>query len=584
VTTAADTILDLIRSGRGAEAERELREAIAGAPDDVGLRRLAAALYRRANQYETALGHARRAVEIDPTVGAHHEAAGLSLMQLQRIEEAEAALRRAVELDPTLATAHNALGMAAMMDRRYGEAERCFTRAIEANPRETAALCNLATMLKNLGRGDEAAALMGPALQALSDDVGVQWTGAVMSNYAASMSPDEVAEQHRRFGAAVVKAIGWKPWRFRNSRDPDRALRVGFVSPDMRRHSVAFFLLPLIEALDRSQFAVACYSLTDKTDEITARFKAAAQGWRDASRLTNNALVRLIREDAIDVLIDCGGLFEGSRPAALAQRCAPVQLTYLGYPNTTGLEQVDGRIVDAITDPPGSEGLAVERLERIAGCFLCFSPLEDVPLPERDEGRDRAVTFGSFNVFSKLNDSLLDVWAELLRRVPGSRLLLKTRTLDSEEVRQWTRDEFACRGIDAQRLELVGYVESQAAHRAMYGRVDIALDPFPYHGTTTTCEALWMGVPVVTLSGPAHPGRVGASLLRAIGEWIAETTGQYIELAAALARDGVRRGAIHATLREEMAASILCDARDYALRYAAVIRSAWRRWCAAETP
>lgn len=579
MSDAIEKVCDLIRAGRGTDAERELRESIERDPDDAALRRIAVELYTRAHQRELALEHARRAVAIEPNFAANHESLGLALMQLQQFNEARQALRWAVESDASLVDAHNALGVMAILDQAYDDAEAHFVAAIESGPNRTAALCNFATMLKDTGRGDEAAALMGPALDMLPDDVGVQWTGAVMSNYAASLAPEQIADRHRTFGAAVKKTIGWQPWLFDNNREPERPLRIGFLSPDLRRHSVAHFLLPLIEAMDGQRYAVACYSLTTKPDEITERFKAVAAGWRDVSAATDCAIVETIRADKIDVLIDCAGLFAGSRPAVLAMRAAPVQATWLGYPNTTGIDAIDVRLIDAVTDPPGAEALAVERLERNEGCFVCFDPLSDAPLPRRERG-DGPITFGSFNALSKINDALLDTWARLLREVPDARLLLKAGPLDSEDVRRWVGDEFDHRGVDPGRLEMVGFFESPEDHLAAYGRIDVALDPFPYNGTTTTCEALWMGVPVVTLLGGSHPGRVGASLLTAIGhhEWIAGSIDGYIAIAAGLARDTARLTELHGSLRRVMGESSLMDFAGYARRFESAIRASWQRW------
>lgn len=575
------TIGELLRAGRTADAQRALLIEIQRNPDDAALRRMAVQFYMRTLRFERALEHAEQAIAIAPADGLNHEARGSVLAQLNRFDEAREALEHAVELTPSHAGAHNGLGALAAREGRYADAESHYVRAIQANPQGTAALCNFATMLKDTGRGDEAAALIGPALERLPNDIAVQWSGAVMSNYAPSLTGQQVFDQHRRFGAAVKQAVGAQTRTFTNPRNPDGNLSIGFLSPDMRRHSVAFFLLPLIQAMDRDQFTVFCYSASTSTDDITDRFMAAADAWRDVSHLTDSALVDLLRQDGIDVLVECAGLFQGARPAVMAMRGAPVQVTWLGYPNTTGIDQIDYRLVDAITDPPGTDHLAVEELVRLDDCFICFDPIDETALPTSRE--DGPITFGCFNHLSKYNDALLDTWAALLKTVPDAHLLIKSMSLQCPDVQRSLRRAFDRRGIDAKRIAKCSYVESHSEHRCMYGRMDIALDTFPYCGTTTTCEALWMGVPVVTLVGNSHPGRVGASLLHAIGrsQWIADSTQAYVSIASGLAGNRTALAALRYSLRQEMANSTLCDAVGHARRFQETIRSLWRRKCSA---
>jgi protein O-GlcNAc transferase len=491
-----------------------------------------------------------------------------------------------VALEPAAAGAHNALGVLACAASRYDVAEAHWIEAIEAAPGETAALCNLAQMLAQTGRGDEAAALMGPAAAALVQDITVQWTAAVASNYAPELSAREVAARHRQYGRAVrarmsahgITAGGSAAWT-PSDPDPHRPLRVGWLSPDMREHSVASFLLPLVESLDRSRYCPFAYSLASRGDAITERFRAAVPDFVDVAHLADLDLVRRVRADRIDVLVDCAGLFAGGRPAALTLRMAPVQATWLGYPNTTGLPGVDYRLVDARTDPPGAEALATERLVRIDGCFVCYRTRHPIALPRR--AARGPITFGSCNALSKTHPALLDLWAQLLSRVPASRLLLKAGPLADAGICDALASHFASRGIGRERLDLRGPRQDHMDHLSSYAELDVALDTFPYNGTTTTCEALWMGVPVVTLAGVGHPARVGVSLLAAAGldGWIAETPESYIEIAAELATDPTALAAHHGSLRERVAGSMLCDAVDHARRFEAAIRAMWRERC-----
>jgi len=522
-------------------------------------------------RHGNALQHARLAVESGPRDACNWQHLGLTLLQMRQYDEADVAFRHAVAIDDACSVAWNCTGMLACRRQCYQEAESCFIKAIEARPDDTAALCNFASSLKLTGRIDEAAVLLAPAVDALPGDLGVQWVAAVLANYRPDLGCQDVLRQHERFAAALEKSVGQPaPMPHRDHNSSGGPLRVGFLSPDMRRHSVAHFLLPLIRAMDRSRFTVLCYSLADVHDEITALFQLAADGWRDSSALSDTALVSRIRSDEVDVLIDCAGLFEGARPAVLAMRAAPLQVAWLGYPSGLGLKSIHCRMLDAWSSPLGAEGDPMsDGIALIDGCFLAYDPLADEPLPQRNAYRNAPVTFGCFNDSSKWNPVMLDQWGQLLREVAGSRLLLKARALECAEVCGWVHAEFAARGIGKERLELRGFVGSQAAHRAMYGDVDIALDTFPYHGVTSTCEALWMGVPVVTLLGEAHAGRAGASLLHAAGhpEWVAASFEEYRGIAGSLAADRGRLALLQAMLREPLRGSQLFDTRGFARRF-----------------
>jgi predicted O-linked N-acetylglucosamine transferase (SPINDLY family) len=291
-------------------------------------------------------------------------------------------------------------------------------------------------------------------------------------------------------------------------------------------------------------------------------------------------VVSRIQSDEVDILIDCAGLFEGARPSVLAMQAAPLQVAWLGYPSGLGLKSICCRMLDARSLPVcAASDPMPEEIALIDGCFLAYDPLADDPLPRRNSRRNAAVTFGCFNDSSKWNPVLLDHWGQLLREVEGSRLLLKTRTLECAEVREWVHTEFAARGIGMERLELRGFAEPQAVHRSMYADVDIALDTFPYHGVTSTCEALWMGVPVVTLSGESHASRVGASLLHATGhpEWIAASFDEYRGIAGSLAAGRRHLDRLHETLRGQLHGSQLFDTHGFARRFELALLRIWAR-------
>jgi predicted O-linked N-acetylglucosamine transferase (SPINDLY family) len=291
----------------------------------------------------------------------------------------------------------------------------------------------------------------------------------------------------------------------------------------------------------------------------------------------------------MDVLIDLSGLTTGNMLAAFAMRPAPVQMTYLGYPNTTGVAAVDYRIVDSITDPPGAEAHAVERLLRIDPCFLCYGGMEAARVaegpPSQAPGSGGAVTFGSFNALQKVTDTTMRLWAEILRAVPGgrARLAVKYMSTGDEQTRARLRQRLEAAGVPADRIVLMAPLPEYRDHLEAYGEIDVALDTFPYNGTTTTCEALWMGVPVVTMAGRVHAARVGASLLSAAGlpDLVARDADGYVAAAVRLAQDAGRLAALRSGLREQMKRSPLCNRAGFGERFGEAVRGAWRAWCGA---
>lgn len=574
-----DGVLALADAGRTDAALSALMQAEAQAPGNAAIALWSAHFHRQQRRPAESLAAARRAVALSPD-----DADALCALGLARIDQGDVVagrrlLEQAVARDPACTAAHNALGLLAERERRHDDAEAHWIAAIEADPAETAPLRNLALMLQATGRGDEACALLAPAVEALPDDVGLQWTMAIVANYAPQLTAEAVAEQHRRHGRALravlppvdldVPLAAPAPW-------PGRPLRVGFLSPDFREHPVAWFLLPLLRHLDPSRVQAFAYMDSRHADDVTERFRAAVPAFAECGHLTDANLVRRVRSDRLDLLVECAGLFAGARPVALAHRMAPLQITWLGYPNTTGLPNVDVRLVDARTDPPGAEALATERLHRMDGPFLCWHAGDDVPLPARDP--TRPLTFGCFNNVAKLHAGLLAAWARLLAAVPGSRLLLKASAFGAEDVRRPVREELAALGAAPDRVEIRGGTRDRASHLATYGEVDIALDTFPYNGTTTTCEALWMGTPVVALAGRGHPGRVGLSILTAMGraDWVADGPEAYIAIAAAMGADRARLAAIQRGLRARMKASALCDAAGFAGDFTAALETLQR--------
>jgi predicted O-linked N-acetylglucosamine transferase (SPINDLY family) len=500
------------------------------------------------------------------------------------LEGAADALRRAIDLNPGYADALACLGMLLATRQQAGEAEQVLSRAVALAPDRSDVLYAYTRLLTESGRAAEAVDRLHAAIKRNPRDLLLASKLCMMMNYVAGVPAQELAEAHRRFGEIAPPP---RPLAKGLNTDPNRRLRIGYVSPDLREHSVAYFLEPLLEHRDRAAFEITLYSAGSATDHVTDRVRMLADRWRDIAQRPDEDGFAQIRADQIDILIDLAGHTSGNRLALIALRPAPVQATYIGYPNTTGLRQIDARIVDAMTDPASdaqgrdpSQSLATETLLRLPGCFLCYRPSPDAPEPARtpDPTHPDAITFGSFNSLAKLSPPTITLWSRLLRQVPNSRLTLKGKGLADPAVSAIFLDRFRAQGIDRARLSLASHTPSTLEHLSAYAAVDIALDPFPYNGTTTTCEALWMGVPVISLAGDTHASRVGLSLLAAAGisEWAARTEDEYLRIATSLAADSARRADLRRSLRARIAASPLCDAPAFTRRYESALRELWR--------
>jgi predicted O-linked N-acetylglucosamine transferase (SPINDLY family) len=361
-------------------------------------------------------------------------------------------------------------------------------------------------------------------------------------------------------------------------------LRIGYLSPDFCSHSVAFFVEPLLATHDRGSFEILCYANVTQPDQITEHLQRLGHTWRDIVRLRDEDVAVQIRQDHVDILVDLTGHTANNRLQVFARKPAPVQVAYLGYPNTRGFTAMDYWLSDAHADPPGqTERFYVEEIVRLPHGFNCYRPPAANPdvraLPARAVGH---ITFGSFNNAPKVNARVIALWARILNALPEARLIMKARQLVDSATKANFHRLFEQHGVTPERVEMISWVPSSTAHLELYNRIDIGLDCFPYNGHTTTCEALWMGVPVITLAGLTHAGRVGVSLLSQVGlgELIADTPEVYAELAVALARDLVRLETLRHGLRDRVTQSPLTDASIITRSFEAAYRQMWRRWCA----
>jgi len=505
----------------------------------------------------------------------------LILKMQARYDEAIACHERAVKLAPKNAGYWHALGATLSHGTAYDRALECEDKAVALNPRSSAAHLGRATMLHKMHRIPEALQAYEKAVALDPKDHVARSYRLLGLNYLPGLSRERVWEEHRAYGQLVKPSA---ERRFSVDRDPHRRLRVGFLSPDLRSHPVAAFLEPLLRHVDQSAFEIVLFHDHPTVDETSLRLQSLASLWRNLSGRLDAVACESILADKPDILVDLAGHTGLNRMPLFAGRLAPVQVSYLGYPNTTGLEAMDYRFVDGVTDPDEKDqAFHSERLQRFSPCAWAFEPPAGAPSPgPAPRALTGQVTFGAFNNFAKVGDNTLRCWARLLERVPGSRLLLKAPGLSAGGVRAVVERRLREAGLPQSRVELLERTLSQQEHLALYNQVDVALDTWPYNGTTTTCEALWMGVPVVTLAGDRHASRVGESLLRAVGQqaWVATSEDAYVELCASLATAPASKDAVRSELREALKGSLLLDHPGQAARFFSALRQAWVAWCA----
>jgi protein O-GlcNAc transferase len=535
----------------------------------------------RKAQYDKAVVYLARAVAISPGNHDYHFQLATACLRIDKFEKAIEHLRQVVTLQPDFAPAHNNLATALISQNRFTEAEEHCKRAIELKPEYYGAITNLGKMYSDQGRLDDALSCYRSALR-INPQFPEAFSNLLLALcYHDGVPPLQVFEEHRNWGKTFEPLAKGPHVIFNNNRSPDRILRIGYISPDFRNHSVSFFIEPVIACHDRAQYEIFCYSDARCEDTVTRRIREYDIRWRPIAALTDRAVAELVRNDAIDILVDLAGHMAYNRLLAFTYRPAPIQITYLGYPNTTGLSTMDYRLTDAESDPPSAENLYTEKLIPLENGFLCYRPPSDTPdvqpLPAIKNGY---ITFGSFNNLSKITNTTIAMWAAILKQVAASKLLIKSKQLADNGTRELLLSRFEHMGIERTRLDLRAFSAVSAQHMAMYNLVDIGLDTFPYSGTTTTCEALLMGVPVVTRAGETHAARVGASLLTRIGlkSMIAPDALSYQKLAVYLAENPERLSKLRMGLRNTLLSSPVCEAGGFTRILEKAYRAAWRNW------
>jgi predicted O-linked N-acetylglucosamine transferase (SPINDLY family) len=507
---------------------------------------------------------------------------GRALAEALRLDEAILCYRQALRLKPDFAGACKQLGEA-LQQRRVApldEAVSCFREAMRLNPDDAEACSLLGRALMGMGLLDEAIVAHRRACEFRPDSAAIHSKLLKCLHYHPDSSPKLLAEEHEAWNQrhAVPLASFVRPHA--NDRDPIRRLRIGYVSTCFFRHPVARFMLPLLAAHDRHNYEILCYSSGRIADGMTGQLRKHCDGWHDIARVSDNDLADLIRQDRIDILVDLDSHTPMNRLLAFARKPAPIQVTYLAYCSTTGLRTIDYRLTDPFLDPLGQPSFYAEESVWLPETYWCYQPHRKFspvgPPPVLAGGH---VTFGCLNNFCKASLPTLTVWRDLLTKVSGSRLLLHAAPGSH---RDRVRKFFAEGNVDPERITFAGF-SLPAQYFERYHQIDICLDPFPYGGGTTTCDALWMGVPVVSLAGKTAVGRVGLTILSNIGlpELAAQTPEEYGRIAAELADDKSRLASLRAGLRDRMLGSPLMDASRFARNVENAFRAMWQTWCRA---
>ena len=573
--------------GRLDEARAACLEAIALKPQYPEAHNNLGNVLARQGRMDEALAAYRQAIALRPNYPEAYNNLGNTLKDQEHPDMAISAYRQAIVLRPDYPEAHRNLGNALYDKGQLDAAISAYRQANALKPNFADAYNNLGNALKDNGQLDEAIAACQQAITLNPRAAGVHSNLVFCLYYHPDTRGASIHEASQRWEKVHASSLAGSVLPCGNNRTLDRPLRIGYVSADLRKHSVAYFLLPLLEAHDKNRCHITCYAASTKTDAVTERLRACADAWRSLIGRSDEQAEQLIREDRIDILVDLSGHTAGNRLLLFARKPAPVQVTWLGFPGTTGLHTIDYRLTDVHADPIGTtEQFYSEKLIRLPEIFACFRPDEAAPpvgpLPALARGH---ITFGSFHSLAKVNAEVLNAWARILSETPGSHLLMVVPDPESAACRRRFHDYFAPRGIAPERLEFQGRLALEK-YLESHNQVDIMLDTHPFSGHTISCHALWMGVPIITLAGHLHHSRMVTSVLRNVGlsELIAQTPDEYVQATVALAKDLPRLANLRSTLRDHMKQSPLVDAPRFARNIEAAYREMWRTWCRSNLP
>ncbi|MBL8826038.1 MAG: tetratricopeptide repeat protein [Planctomycetaceae bacterium] len=600
---------------RYAEAADRLRRVVEMTPQDIAATYELGICLQQTGQLDDAEQCYRRVLTSLPNSVEVHNNLGICLALRGKLEESKAEFKTAIALQPTHPEAHSNLGNVLLTQARYHEAVACYRESLKHNNQNALAYNNLSAALAPLGHLHEAAQCgelavklqpeypdawnnlgnvykdMGwfdqsyvatrEALRQQPQFISAHSNLLMALNYDPRISQEQIAAEHWLWFERQGKDLP-RPTSYRNRPDPDRPLRIGYISPDFRQHPVTDFLIPILEHHDRQQFPTFLYSNSGAPDATTERVRAACDSWNLVHGRTDAEVAQLVQEHEIDILVDLAGHTAHNRLPTFARKPAPVQVTYLGYPATTGVPTIDYLFTDAVVDRPEDEAFYIEKLWRLEGGFSCWAGPRNLPdVNELPALKNGYITFGSLHAITKLNPGVLALWAQLLRGMPTARLILARTTLRGPAQEQ-ILGELGKHGIDASRIEIRNTWKTAVGHWENYADIDISLDVFPWCGHTTACESLWLGVPIVTLMGNRHAGRMVASVLTYAGlsDWIGATPDDYVRIATEKASQVDQLAELRRNLRPKLLASPVGDGRRITDQVESAYRQMWREWCA----
>jgi len=556
------------------------------------------AVYQSLNEADNAINSLNTAIKLDPNHVNAYNTLGIMHRSIKNLDLSISCLQKVITLEPSFAEAHNNLGNVFYEQKDYEPAIHCYQSALKYKADYAEAFNNLGRLLKETGHFEKAISTFQQALELQPNNdtflfncallyhemgqsqLAIEYyqkivnLGSALNSHLLAMncfsvfSQEELFKLHCEWGQETIKNLPInRPKTRKLNLKKEQRLRIGYVSADFRMHSVSYFFEPLIAHHDKAKVEVYCYANNKEEDHVTEAIKGYADHWRSITTLSDLDVVNLIHKDKIDILIDLAGHTGGHRLEVFAYKPAPLQITWLGYPNTTGLSTIDYRLTDEQADPEAEDKqLHSEKLIRLPHGFLCFNGDQELDYqPEAPIAKHKYITFGSFNNFIKVTQEVLETWSEILAEIPDSKLVIKSQQLTNKSTQKNILDIFIKQGIDTDRITLLGKVANYNEHLAMYSQIDIALDPFPYNGTTTTFEALWMGVPTLTIRGDHHISRVGASILQRIGldDFIAHDKQDYIAKAKAYSEDAPYLNQLRKGLRDRAINSDLCNAQQF---------------------
>ena len=570
----------LQKLGKLNEAEESYKKILVLKPDSIEVYNYLGVLQHEQGKFTEAEASYRKMIALKPDLAEVYNNLGNTLNEQGKFIEAEASFRKAIALKPDHVQAYNNLGITLDKQGKFIEAEASFRKAISLKHDYTEAYSNLGNTLNEQGKLEEAIENYDKAIVLKVDYFKAYSNKNFSLNYSSSYSPLYIYKQHLKFEKQFGGFKAKSPLSVKIKKKSNERLRIGYVSGDFRAHSVAYFFKPLLQNHNSHVVETFCYYNNNFIDKITNNIMTTCDHWRSIFGIPDSEIFKIIRKDKIDILVDLSGHTGKNNLLVFAQKPAPIQVTWLGYPNTTGLSSIDYRFTDIIADPIGeADDLHSEKLLRLPNGFLCFQGNEKVLSKSNPpQTHHDYITFGSFNNLSKITPEVIDVWSKILNLIPKSHLILKCRKLKHNK--DYYYELFKNKGIDKDRIQLYEHLPSTSDHLELYNSVDIGLDPFPYNGATTTCEALWMGVPVITLLGDRHAGRVGASILTNVGlkDFIARDIDSYINLAVKMSANTKKLKEIRMTLRRQMQESLLCDARSFAGNVEASYKDMWHNY------